>query len=447
MKQSDFESQFQKFNEISLTKQESSESYKLILSNYRTAKKQKKTRMMFNHILPGMATVALVLVFGWLLFDILQPSIQQPGEQSPTIVEEDEQEENINEPENNNEEDPVPKNITNACMEDEDAQPTSQSVVVYFECYSTDNSPSPFIAVEREIENEGIEFDPIVFAIQQLLQGPTEEEVKKGYGSIFNKDTAETLRGIELQSTGHLIVDFDDFSTIIPNGSSSAASMAMLESLNRTLAQFEEVKTIEYRFDGSCEAFYGWIQVGECTYFTADSYRTEVEAEAVKEELLEKSEIIFNHLLAKEWEQVAHYIHHEKGLVYSPFSNVGDEDDLHFSRLDVWGFYKDESQYIWSWDQSEAEFMATPNDFVDNLLKKRNNYVYEYDEITYNDSDMGTMINTIHEVFPNAIYVEYLDEPDPNSRDWTNYQALRFVFEEIDNEWYFVALVRGAHNP
>ena len=70
-----------------------------------------------------------------------------------------------------------------------------------------------------------------------------------------------------------------------------------------------------------------------------------------------------------------------------------------------------------------------------------------YDEITYNDSDIGTAPNTIHDIYPNAIYVEYLDEPDRYSFEWHYYQAIRFVYEEIDDEWYLIAIVRGAYNP
>jgi len=65
----------------------------------------------------------------------------------------------------------------------------------------------------------------------------------------------------------------------------------------------------------------------------------------------------------------------------------------------------------------------------------------------YNDSNIGTMINTIHDIYPNAIYVEYIDEPDRDSLVWYYYQAIRFVYEEIDDEWYLTAIVRGAYNP
>jgi hypothetical protein len=447
VKRSDSDNQFQKFNQIHLTEQESSKIYQQVLSKYKTANKRKTTGIIFNHFIPGFVTIALLLVVGWFLSDLLQTSINQPGDETPIVVDEEPEEEQI-EPEIKGEEESTLEDATQACMEENesDLKRTTHSVFVYFECYTTDNHPSPVKPVLREIDEGSIEFDRIGFAIQQLLQGPTKEERQKGYGSIFNQDTAGYFRGYQLDSsTGHLILNFKDFSKVIPNGSASAASMAMMEQLNTTIAQFEDVKTIEYRFEGSCEQFYGWLQ-RTCQSFQADDFRMDVGGEH-KELLQERSEILFNHLMAKEWEQLTNYIHSDRGLVYSPFSNVGDEDDLHFTKEEVRAFHENEKLYSWSWDQSGAEFMATPNDFVENLLKTRNDYVYEYDEIMYNDSEMGTMINTIHDVYPNAVYVEYLDEPDRNSQDWYNYQALRFVYEEIDNEWYFIALVRGAYNP
>ncbi|WP_047983223.1 GerMN domain-containing protein [Ornithinibacillus californiensis] len=443
MKRSGFDNQFQKLNQINLTEQESSQVYQQVLSKYKTANKRKTTGIIFNHFIPGFATIALLIVVGWFLSDLLQPSINQPGDETPIVVEEEPEEEEM-EPEMDEEPESIPENISYACMESY-VEPRPDSVLVYFECNHSDPlSYPPVRAVSRDMESDKVE-ERIEYAILQLIEGPSEEEKEDGYLSIFNEDTAGLLNGIELQDSGHLIVDFVDFSKIIPNGNSSAASMAMLQSLNTTIAQFEDVKTIEYRFDGSCEQFYGWLQ-RTCQSFQADDYRMDA-GEEHKELLLERSDILFNHLMAKEWGQLANNIHSERGLVYSPFSNVGDEDDLHFTKEEVRAFHENVNLYSWSWDQSGAEFMATPNDFVENLLKTSGDYVYEYNEIMYNDSEMGTMINTIHDVYPNAIYVEYLDESDPNSMDWYKYQALRFVYEEIDEEWYLIAIVRGAHNP
>ena len=64
----------------------------------------------------------------------------------------------------------------------------------------------------------------------------------------------------------------------------------MLEMLNKTVSQFGEVETIEYRFDGGCEEFYAWLQRA-CTTYEADDYRLELE-KSTKELLLGKSDLV-----------------------------------------------------------------------------------------------------------------------------------------------------------
>lgn len=436
MKRSDFDDRLKMLNNINLTEHEASESYQKVLSKVNKAKKRKNDGRFFRGPINAIATIIVLLAGGWFLNDLLNSSSNQPEDQIPSIVEDDIGEDNS-----------IVDEKTKACVDSNvELSSTPRSILVYFECLGAEETPNPYKAVLREV-NSGEEVESrIEYAVKQLIQGPTKEEIADGFGSIFNEETADLLHSIELQDSGHLIVDFVDFSRIIPNGNSSANSFSILETLNKTVSQFAEVETIEYRFDGSCEEFYGWLQYN-CTTFEADDYRMDLEEGTTKELLLEKSEVVFNQLMTKEWEEFANHISLERGLVYSPFSNVGDSDDLHFTKDEVRGFAEDKKLYSWSWDQSSAEFIATPNDFVENLLKTRYNYVYEYDEITYNDSDIGTMPNTIHDIYPNAIYVEYLDEPDRYSIEWYYYQAIRFVYEEIDGEWYLIAIVRGAYNP
>ncbi|MCM3711961.1 GerMN domain-containing protein [Sporosarcina luteola] len=438
MKRSDLDDRLKMLNNINLTEHEASESYKKILSKVNKAKKRKNDGAFFRGPINAIATIIVLLAGGWFLNDLLNSSSNQPGDQIPSLVED--------------EDNSIVDEKTKACVDSNvELSSISRSILVYFyfECLESEEHPYPFKAVLREVNSGERVESRIEYAVKQLIKGPTKEEIADGFNSIFNEETADLkhlIHSIELQDSGHLIVDFVDFSKVFPNGNSSAASFLMLETLNKTVSQFVEVETIEYRFDGSCEEFYGWIQRA-CTTHEADDYRTDLEESTTKELLLEKSEVVFNQLMAKEWEELANNINLERGLVYSPFSNVGDSDDLHFTKEEVRGFAEDKKLYSWSWDQSSAEFIATPNDFVENLLKTRYNYVYEYDEITYNDSDIGTMPNTIHDIYPNAIYVEYLDEPDRDSFEWHYYQAIRFVYEEIEDEWYLIAIVRGAYNP
>jgi hypothetical protein len=100
---------------------------------------------------------------------------------------------------------------------------------------------------------------PLDGALRALVQGPTAEERAAGVSSWFSDSTAEVVRRVRYDSA-HVTVDFRDLSDRIPGASSSAGSEALLSSLDSTVFQFPWVETVEYQLEGSCEAFWEWIQ-------------------------------------------------------------------------------------------------------------------------------------------------------------------------------------------
>jgi spore germination protein GerM len=106
--------------------------------------------------------------------------------------------------------------------------------------------------------------DPIEFAFAELLAGPVASDVDAG--SLFGPSTAGLLISAEVEEA-LLVVDFEDFSRIIPNASTSCGSQALTAQLNATAFQFEEVEEVVYSFNGSCDAFGEFMQTG-CTQFT-----------------------------------------------------------------------------------------------------------------------------------------------------------------------------------
>lgn len=100
-------------------------------------------------------------------------------------------------------------------------------------------------------------------AIEALLAGPTEAESRAGLQSWFSTATAHALLGVSL-SDGHAVVDLADLRSIIPNASTSAGSQQLLSQLDATVFRFPTVASVEYRIEGSCEAFTEWLQIGGC---------------------------------------------------------------------------------------------------------------------------------------------------------------------------------------
>jgi hypothetical protein len=130
------------------------------------------------------------------------------------------------------------------------APPALTEVQVYF---TRDEVQEP---VTRRVRSDA----PLRGALGALLEGPTAEERRDGLGSWFSEQTAGMLRGVSIDEEGRAIVDFADFSGIIPNASTSAGSAMLLGELNQTVFQFSQIAEVEYRFEGSCDVFFNWLQ-------------------------------------------------------------------------------------------------------------------------------------------------------------------------------------------
>ena len=129
------------------------------------------------------------------------------------------------------------------------------TVKVYLHKGPADN-PAQVVAVTRTVPLGG---GMPAAALTQLLAGPTAAERKAGYWSFFSSETSGMLRSAQI-SNGVARADFRNFSTIIPNASSSFGSAALLAELDATLKQFPHVQSTVYSFNGDVAAFYEWLQ-------------------------------------------------------------------------------------------------------------------------------------------------------------------------------------------
>jgi hypothetical protein len=98
-------------------------------------------------------------------------------------------------------------------------------------------------------------------ALAQLVSGQS-MPADSGTHTWFSPATAEVLRSVSVDSTGHATVDFNDLRPSIQNASSSAGSTLLLSELNSTVFGVEGIRSVEYRMDGSCALFWEWLQYG-----------------------------------------------------------------------------------------------------------------------------------------------------------------------------------------
>lgn len=104
-------------------------------------------------------------------------------------------------------------------------------------------------------------------ALEALLEGPTPEERERGLVSPAGPAGSEVLDSVRIHPDGRAVIDFGDLPSAFPGGSASAAGIALMESLERTVFQLAEVREALYRVRGSCDAFWNWLQ-RECEVVT-----------------------------------------------------------------------------------------------------------------------------------------------------------------------------------
>ena len=108
-------------------------------------------------------------------------------------------------------------------------------------------------------------------ALNELFKGPTEEERKKGSSSIFSESSAEILHDIKVKK-GAAYVSLKE--SVVPNfgvATTSCGGAAFFAEVENTLKQFPTVKKVFFSIEKDPEAFYEWMQIGECPEELLDS--------------------------------------------------------------------------------------------------------------------------------------------------------------------------------
>jgi hypothetical protein len=103
--------------------------------------------------------------------------------------------------------------------------------------------------------------DKAFSVLEQLFEGPTEQETAAGYTSFFSEETADAVKTLKIEGETAYI-NLEDIRGIIPNANSSCGSAQFLAEIKSTLMQFPQIKRVIIAIDGNTETFYEWIQLG-----------------------------------------------------------------------------------------------------------------------------------------------------------------------------------------
>ena len=162
--------------------------------------------------------------------------------------------------------------------------------------------------------------------------------------------------------------------------------------------------------------------------------------EETEELILEKSKEVLKLLENRNEEELATYVHDQKGVVFSPHVYI-EEDAITFDKDKIKTFSKETKTYTWGHQDGSGEpIELTPSNYYQEYIFD-GNYL-KADEVNYDPNEpRGNTKRNISELFPNSHTVEYyIKGTEENSNmDW---KALNLVFEKnAEGEWKLIAIV------
>jgi hypothetical protein len=142
-------------------------------------------------------------------------------------------------------------------------------------CIQDTGGPTVESTSTPRVESTNIGFDvnevgtpspKLAKALETLLNGTLSNEP-----SLFSDKTAGMLNGVSITKEGVAIVDFTDFSKLIPQATTSAGRIQLFKELNSVVFQFANVKQVYYQFDGSFSDFCYWLEIVEEPFTKAEN--------------------------------------------------------------------------------------------------------------------------------------------------------------------------------
>jgi hypothetical protein len=135
---------------------------------------------------------------------------------------------------------------------------------IYVFCHTGDGLE--FRAIPRALDDDTV----VSFAglLHEVLRGLSEEELSDGYISVFSETTADALESAEVDGT-MAVIDFND-SILIENGSTTTGGAELQAALLQNVFSVDQLESVEFRVNGSCEAWSNFLQDTGCRVYTRD---------------------------------------------------------------------------------------------------------------------------------------------------------------------------------
>jgi hypothetical protein len=170
--------------------------------------------------------------------------------------------------------------------------------------------------------------------------------------------------------------------------------------------------------------------------------RSDKKEKSFKDQLAGREEAVISILQNGNLEQLAKYVHPEKGIRLSPFAYVDLKKDQLFFSEQLPKFLLNQKQYIWGYNEDNGlPIRMNPSEYYKTFIYDK--AYADSNEISYNQTNNQEFTTSnCFEIYPQAIIVEYrITESNPKETDNTSWRSLRLVFEAKGQVWFLVGII------
>ncbi|MED1564204.1 hypothetical protein AJ85_11750 [Alkalihalobacillus alcalophilus ATCC 27647 = CGMCC 1.3604] len=154
----------------------------------------------------------------------------------------------------------------------------------------------------------------------------------------------------------------------------------------------------------------------------------------------ERAQTILEALREEDFEQVAEYVHSEKGVTFSPYAYVESEHQM-FDQENLKNWKNDQSIYTWgTFDGSGYAIEVTPIEYYEQFIYDKD---FASAEEVHQDEAIQPRGNSLHnakEFYPDARFIEF-HVPGSEEYGGMDWGSLIIAFEEMDGALYLIAII------
>ena len=160
--------------------------------------------------------------------------------------------------------------IPAVCTDEEPSQDDVTVLRVFYPC-----GPNPLATGQAFIYRAVPPTDLVLTTtMRELVKGVDDEEVALGYRSPFPDDADGSFLGATIdREEGRAFLEFTN--DVFPDGvDTPEGAQIFLSTLNANVFKFDNIRSVEYRLSGSCDAF--WQQLGgSCEIITRADWQAQ----------------------------------------------------------------------------------------------------------------------------------------------------------------------------